>query len=447
MPNAVAAMARGYRPCLLCRPDRLPDFGGLPNTPAVAQALRLVVGGFLDDADTEQLAAQVGYSARQLTRLFEVEVGASPAFVARASRAHLARRLLDESSLSITEVAFAAGFASIRQMNRVMRELFGFSPSELRKKRRRQDLLDPLDGGLRLRVPHGGRIDPALMLGYLAGRAIPGVEEVVGGVYRRTIETCGHPGVAEVRDAGDGQHLEVTLHLASFGSILDQVHRVRALFGLLRGDGDAERMLGQDPVLGAAIRAQPGLCMPGAWDVFETAVRILIGQQVSVAGASTIAGRLVARLGQRIDLPLRGTLTARFPTPERLANADPTLLDMPRARADAIVGFARAVASGDLDLLAVADLEGHVARLMELRGIGPWSAHLIAARCLNHADAFPASDLGLRKGACSLTGGEIPSARQLERMGEAWRPFRATACAYLWMASAASPKLTQSHER
>ncbi|MCK5943455.1 MAG: DNA-3-methyladenine glycosylase 2 family protein, partial [Planctomycetes bacterium] len=215
LPNGVAAMAGGYRPCLLCRPDRLPDLGGAPRTPAVAHALRLIASGFLDDASTEDLAARVGYSARQLLRLFEVEVGASPDFVARAHRAHLARRLLDETSLTITAVAFAAGFASIRQMNRVMRELFGFSPSELRRKRRRGDLLDPLDGGLRLRVPHGGVVDPTRMLTYLAGRAIPGVEEVVDGVYRRTIVTCGHPGVAEVRDAGDGEHLEVTLHLAT----------------------------------------------------------------------------------------------------------------------------------------------------------------------------------------------------------------------------------------
>ncbi|MFN3242359.1 MAG: AlkA N-terminal domain-containing protein [Planctomycetota bacterium] len=440
MPNAIAALAHGFRPCLLCRPDRLPDLGLSAQTPAVAQALRLVVSGFLDEASTEQLAARVGYSARQLNRLFEAEVGATPDFVARANRAHLARRLLDESDLGITEVAFAAGFSSIRQMNRVMRQLFGFAPSELRRKRRRGDVLDPLDGGLRLRVPHGGVIDPSRMLGYLAGRAIPGIEEVVDGVYRRTIETCGHPGVAEVCDAGDGEHLEVTLHLATFGSILDQVRSARAMFGLTRGDADAERALRRDPLLGALVRDNPGLRVPGAWDPFETSVRVLVGQQVSVAGASTVAGRLVERIGRRIELPLTGSLHSLFPTPQQLAEASPDVLDMPRARAEAILAFARTVADGQLDLTAAFDLDELVARLTDLRGIGPWSAHLIAARVFDQADAFPASDLGLRKGAGACRGGEVPAARELEGLAAAWRPYRTTACAYLWMADSAAPK-------
>ncbi|MFK7743052.1 MAG: AlkA N-terminal domain-containing protein [Planctomycetota bacterium] len=436
MPNSLAALAKGFRPCLLCRPDRLPDLGATARTPAVAKALRLVVSGFLDDASTADLATCVGYSTRQLDRLFEAEIGASPDFVARASRAHMARRLLDESDLSITDIAFAAGFASIRQMNRVMRDLFAFSPSELRRKRRRGDVLAPLDGGLRLRVPHGGAIDPTRMLEYLASRAIPGIEEVVDSTYRRTIKTCGHPGVAEVRDAGDGQHLEVTLHLATFGSILDQVQRARAMFGLSRGDTGAERALRRDAAIGAIVRAHPGLRMPGAWDRFETSVRVLIGQQVSVAGASTVAGRLVERIGTRIDLPLSGTLHSLFPSPQDLAAASPDVLDMPRARAQAILAFAQAVATGELDLVAAESLDELVARLTERPGIGPWSAHLIAARVFDQPDAFPASDLGLRKGAAS--DGEIPSARELERMSAAWRPYRTTACAYLWLAAAAA---------
>ena len=436
LPNAVTALAQGYRPCLRCRPDRLPDLGLAAASPTVAFALRLVADGFLDEHDTEALAARVGYSARQLVRLFEQEIGASPDFVARAQRAHLARRLLDESDLPITAVAFAAGFNSVRQMNRVVHALFGLPPSELRRRRRRGDLLEALDGGLRLRVPYRGRLDARRMIQALARRAIPGVEEVVDGVYRRTINTCGHPGVAEVRDAGDGRHLEVTLHLATFASVLEQVRRCRSLFGLTRGDDAAGPALARDPRLGPLVRRNPGLRLHGAWDAFETGVRVLVGQQVSVAGASTVCGRLVARFGRPVA-QLTGSLRALFPTPSALADAGERDFDMPRARARAIIGFARAVAGGELDLYRAESFDDTVARLVRLPGIGPWSAGLIAARVFDHADAFPAGDLGLRNGAAHLIGRtDALDPRELERLSAAWRPWRTTAAAYLWLLTA-----------
>lgn len=434
MPNVIAAMAAGFRPCLRCRPDRLPDMGLTETSPQVAHALRLVADGYLDDASCEDLAKRVGYSARQLTRLFEEEIGASPDFVARACRAHMARRLLDESDLKVTDIAFAAGFQSIRQMNRVMHDLFGFSPSELRRKRRRGDVLEALDGGLRLRVPYHGVFNAERMIVYLSSRGIPGVEEVAGDVYRRTINTCGHPGVVEVRDAGDGRHLEVTLHLATFASVLEQVRRVRSLFGLTRDDHPAEAALGGDAHLGPWLRSCPGLRLPGAYDAFETSIRVLVGQQVSVAGASTVCGRLVERLGERIDAPLPGSLHSLFPTANAIAAADVAVLDMPKARARAIIGFAQAVATGELDLYARESLEDTRRRLQALPGIGPWSADLIAARAMDHTDAFPASDLGLRKSAARAFGHEgIVSARELEQRSLSWRPWRTTAIAYLWM--------------
>ena len=442
MPNVIAALAAGYRPCLVCRPDRLPDMGLSETSPQVAHALRLVAEGYLDHASTEELARRVGYSARQLGRLFEEEVGASPDFVARACRAHVARRLLDECDLKVTEIAFAAGFQSIRQMNRVMRELFGFSPSELRSKRRRGDVLDALDGGLRLRVPYRGAFDVERMISYLKSRAIPGVEEVVDGVYRRTINTCGHPGVVEVRDGGDGQHLEVTLHLATFASVLEQVRRVRSLFGLTRDDAEAEAALGRDPHLGPWLRACPGLRLPGAYDPFETSIRVLVGQQVSVAGASTVCGRLVDRLGERIDTPLPGSLHSLFPTANAIAAADVSVLDMPKARARAIIGFAQAVASGELDLYRRDSLDQARSLLQAYPGIGPWSADLIAARAMDHTDAFPASDLGLRKSAALAFGHEaMVSARQLQQLSLAWQPWRTTAIAYLWMYPSSDAKV------
>lgn len=450
MPNALAALAAGFRPCLVCRPDRLPDLGLAKTSPQVASALCLIADGFLDESSTDALAVRVGYSTRQLVRLFEQEIGATPDFVARVQRAHLARRLLDESELTITEVAFAAGFQSIRQMNRVMRELFAFSPSELRKKRRRGDRLEALDGGLRLRVPYDGHLDGTRMIRYLAGRAIPGVEEVVGDevpVYRRTTNACGHAGVVEVRDLQDRAHLEVTLHLATFASTIEQVQRVRSLFGLARSDGDAESALLRDPHLGEHVRKTPGLRLPGCFDPFETCVRILVGQQVSVAGASTVCGRLVERLGERVDVPLDGSLHSLFPTANALAGADPAMLDMPRARARAILGFAAAVAAGELDLYRRDDLSETLARLQALPGIGPWSAHLMAARVFAHSDAFPSSDLGLRKSAAGLRRNGDLSARELERYAEPWRPWRTTAAAYLWMVIPEQPMQAKRAKR
>ncbi|QDU65484.1 DNA-3-methyladenine glycosylase 2 [Engelhardtia mirabilis] len=436
--SAAEGLAAGFRPCLVCRPDRLPNLG--PKAPAVevAQALRLIAQGFLDSATTDQLAARVGYSPRQLARLFAEHVGASPDFLARAQRAHLARRLLDESDLTVTEIAFAAGFASLRTMNRVMAELFRFTPKELRAKRSRRDPLASVDGGLRLRLPFAGPLDGRRLIDYLAARAIPGVEQVDHACYRRTTSNCGAPGVVEVRDGGDGQHLELTLHLAAFGSILEQVGRVRALFALDRDSSAAEQTLRSDDVIGDLVRSAPGLRLPGAFDPFETAVRIIVGQQVSVAAASTVTGRLAERFGEAIDAPLPGGLRRLFPSPAALAEARTEELDMPRARARSLSAFARAVAEGHIDLEAMASLEQATTTLQALPGIGPWTAQLIAARVLGAPDAFPASDLGLRRTAARQLGRAADlSEGELRELADTWRPHRTTAAAYLWMAQPA----------
>lgn len=431
--NAVEAQAAGFRPCLLCRPDRMPGFGIEQPAAEIAHAVRLIAEGFLDSASTEQLAERIGYSERHLVRLFQENIGATPDFVARSRRAHLARRLLDESDLSISKIAFAAGFASIRQMNRVMQALFGFSPSALRQKRRRGDPLDPLDGGLRLRLPYTGHLDGQRLARYLGARAIPGVESVEGDTYRRTMVTCGYPGVVEVRDPCDGRHLAVSMHLATFGSIVDQVERVRSLFGVHRASVDAERALRHDTMIGPLVRRSAGLRLAGAWDRFETSVRIIVGQQVSVAGASTVSGRLAARFGETVDVSLPGGLRYLFPSPDALARADLRDIGMPSARARTIVEFAQVVATGELDLTRVAPLEDLCAELEALPGVGPWTSNLIAARAMGHPDAFASSDLGLRKGAARLLGRRAPlSTLELEELAERWRPHRTAAMAYLW---------------
>lgn len=434
MRNAVEAMAAGYRPCLLCRPDRLPGLGFAQPVAEVAHALRLIADGYLDRATTEALAERIGYSTRQLVRLFKQHVGASPDFVARARRAHLARRLLDESALSIGEVAFAAGFSSTRQMNRVMRELFGFTPTVLRTKRRRGDRLEALDGGLRLRVPYAASLPVDRLLDYLGARAIPGVEAIADGHYLRTSNTCGYPGVIELGPSQSSGHLEVVMHLATFGSILDQVRRARALFGLEQDVAAAREHLLRDRRLAPLVRREPGLRLPGAWDRFETAVRILVGQQVSVAGATTVTGALVERYGAPVETPLPAGLSRLFPSPEALAAASPEAMAMPQARSETIRRFADAVASGALDLCGRASLGETVAELQTLKGVGPWSAHLIAARVMGHPDAFPASDLGLRRAATRVIGArKVVSARELEELSQRWRPFRAFAAIHLWM--------------
>jgi AraC family transcriptional regulator of adaptative response / DNA-3-methyladenine glycosylase II len=396
----------------------------------------LIAEGFLDSATTEQLAKRVGYSSRQLVRLFEKQIGASPDFVGRARRAHLARRLLDESDLSITKVAFAAGFSSLRQMNRVVRDLFKFSPTQLRAKRSKKQQLNLLDGGLRLKVPFVLPFDDQRMINYFADRAIPGVEAVEDKCYRRTMLTCGHPGVVEVRASDASDHLDVTMHLATFGSIIDEVERVRSLFGINSDHSDALSYLRKDKWLGATMKKQPGIRLPGAWDRFETAVRIIVGQQVSVAGASTVTGRIVKRFGKQIEVPLPGSLAYVFPAPSVLAKAKVQNFDMPKSRANTIKQFAAAVANGDIDLTMTGSLEKTTKALERLPGIGPWTSNFIAGRVMRQPDAFPASDLGLRKGAARLVGGnDLLSETDLIELAEQWRPFRATAAAYLWMAN------------
>ena len=320
--SPVAAEAAGYRSCLRCRPDRhLPAASpaGVPS--AVATALGLISDGFLDRFDEEALADRVGYSTRQLRRLFEQHVGATPAFVGRSRRAHFARRLLDETDLPMPAVAGAAGFGSVRQMNRVVEGIFRFSPGELRRKRRGGDVL-AADGGLRLRLPFVEPLDRDAALAHLRPRVTPGVEMVDGEVYRRTLEVCGNPGVVEVDLGGEHAHLEMVAHLPTFDSIIDDVARIRAMFGLDDDVRVAEDHLSADPLLATLVRDRPGLRVIGGWDRFETAVRVIVGQQVSVVGATTITARIVERHGR----PLPGTvlgLTHLFPTPDALVDLAP----------------------------------------------------------------------------------------------------------------------------
>lgn len=425
----IAAEAAGFRPCLRCRPDQLTPVPVEPEAPEpVVRALLSITDGFLDHMGEPELGHAVGMSPRQLRRLFLTHVGATPNAVARSRRAHFARRLLDETDLPVTSIATAAGFRTARQMNRVMIEIFRFSPTDLRSRRRKADRL-VADGGIALSIPFNQPFDFHRILGYLDKRAIPGVESVQGGSYRRTTSTCGFPGAIEVSQTSNECSLKLTAHLPTFDSLIDDVANCRRLFGLDFDLGQAKSDLSEDESIGYQVTQRPGITVPGAWDRFETAVRIMVGQQISVKAASSITGRIATEFGQQVTGLQQFGLSRIFPSAQILAQADLTKVGMPGSRADSIQGFSQAVASREIDLTSHLPFSDLIAQLTELPGIGPWTANLMAMRVFGHRDAFPGSDLGLKKGLEKLRATN-PAAANV--MIEGWKPWRSIAAMYLW---------------
>jgi AraC family transcriptional regulator of adaptative response / DNA-3-methyladenine glycosylase II len=349
--------------------------------------------------------------------------------VARARRTHLARRLLDESDLPMTEIALAAGFSSLRQFNHAMRRSFHATPTELRAPRARRQR-EPVVGGLVLRLPYRPPLDAAALLGFLAGRAIPGVEHVDGHAYHRTLQLGDVSGTLELRPDANSAHVELRLQAPVLEGLAVLVARARRIFDLDADPVPIAAQLRRSPLLAKRVARRPGLRVPGAFDPFEVAVRAILGQQVSVRGATTLAGRLVLRFGKPLQRPASPALTHVFPSPETLAEADLATVGLPRARADALRGMAAAVASGSLVLDAARGLDDFVARFTALPGIGEWTAQYVAMRACGEPDAFPASDLGLRR---SLSrGATLISASAVLEAAEAWRPWRAYAAIHLW---------------
>ena len=433
LPSAAAAQEAGFRPCLRCRPEASPEtfaWRGTSNT--VSRALRLIAEGALDEDDVEGLAGRLGVGDRHLRRLFDQHVGASPVAVAQTRRLLFAKRLIDETALPMTEVALAAGFGSVRRFNAAVRCTYNRSPRALRR-------LRALRGADRtavtLRLPYLPPYDWENMVGFLAARAIPGVESMAGGVYRRTI-ACGRAhGVVTVRPAPGASHLVATIHVTEVAHLTGIVTRLRRLFDL---DADVETIgehLASDPRLAPLVAARPGLRVPGAWDAFELAVRAILGQQVSVAAATTFAGRLVAAHGRLLATPVADDgLRFVFPEPQALAAADLTTIGLTRARARTLSSFA-AVVAREPELLSTApSLDAAVDRLSALDGIGDWTAQYIAMRALREPDAFPASDLGLRRALETPVG--RPSTRAVLATAECWRPWRAYAVLHLWLGGA-----------
>jgi AraC family transcriptional regulator of adaptative response / DNA-3-methyladenine glycosylase II len=444
---AAAAEEAGFRPCLRCRPETAPGAPAWSGTSAtVSRALRLIETGALDLDGVEALADRLGVGDRHLRRLFHEHLGASPIAVAHTRRVHFARRLIDETDLAMGEIALASGFASIRRFNHAIRDTFRRAPRELRRGTRARTEtgaeLEPA-GALTLRLPYREPFDWSALLGYLGPRAIPGVESVADGAWSRTILNGGAPGSIEVRRL-DERQLELRVRLAAPRDLIRIVSRVSRIFDL---GADARAIaihLRRDPRLAGAVEARRGIRVPGAWDPFELAVRAILGQQVSVRAATTLAGRIARTFGTPLAGPAPPGLTHCFPLPAELASAPLERVGLTRARADTVRSLAGAVRDGTLDFERLGALDTAIETLCRLPGIGPWTAQYIAMRALGEPDALPAGDLGVRRALA--VRGRMPTLREVEARAEAWRPWRAYAVMALWRHDAASTPKRKERE-
>jgi AraC family transcriptional regulator, regulatory protein of adaptative response / DNA-3-methyladenine glycosylase II len=425
--TAAAAQAAGFRACKRCRPDATP---GSPEwdrrADLVGRAMRLIADGVVDREGVAGLARRLAYSERHVHRELVAAVGVGPLALARAQRAQTARVLLETTEIAITDVAFAAGFRSVRQFNAAVREVFAMPPRELRARARRQANHDER-GEIELRLPYRAPFDGAGVIAFLARRAAPSIEEVSHGAYRRSLRLAHGVGTVELQPV-DG-HVRARFWLEDLRDLASAVQRSRSLLDL---DSDPQAVLeslGDDPLLGLIVRNAPGRRVVGCVDGQELAIRAVLGQQVSLAGAATLAAGLACSLGTRLSRPLGG-VTHVFPSVEQLADLSAHSLAMPKARRDALLGVINLLADGSLELHAGADRVEAQRRLVALPGIGAWTAAYVAMRALRDPDAFSANDLGVRRALEALGQDGRPAAAV--RLAERWRPYRAYAVQHLW---------------
>jgi AraC family transcriptional regulator of adaptative response / DNA-3-methyladenine glycosylase II len=456
-PTAAAAQIRGFRACKRCRPDASP---GSPEwnvrADVVARAMRLIADGVVDRDGVPGLARRLGYSTRHLNRLLTDELGAGPLAIARAQRAQTARVLVETTSMSMTEIAHAAGFSSVRQFNDTVREVYAMAPTALRSPTRRP----PSDGGwLTLRLPYRPPLAAPDLFGFLGERAVPGVESWDGVTYRRSLRLPGGPGIVAL-SPGEGA-VSCRLRLASLSDVHAAVQRCRRLLDLDADPATVDRHLGTDPTLGPLVSARPGLRSPGSVDGTELLVRAILGQQVSVRAARTAAGRCVAAVGDRLPDDMLATVGPRmgavgvagaddvdgvavaeacagvthlFPDVGTLVARGPDQWRMPLARARALHGALAALADGRIVLDPGADRAETVRALESLPGIGPWTSSYVVMRALGDPDAFMPTDLGVHHALAAL--GLPASAREATALAERWRPWRSYALHHLWAALA-----------
>ena len=455
-PSAAAAQLAGFRACKRCRPDATP---GSPQwctrADVTARAMRLIADGVVDRDGVGGLARHLGYSTRQVERLVTAELGAGPLALARAQRAQTARVLIESTALPMTEVAYAAGFASLRSFNATVQEVFALTPTELRRRRgaaggqhggraaggpgggagagdggglggRAGDGVGAAWHHVALRLPFRRPLLPDSLFGHLVETRVPGVEEWRDGAYRRTLRLSRGPAIVALTPAGD--HVAARLWLADLRDLGSAVARCRALLDLDADPVAVDEHLARDPRLAPLVASAPGRRVPRTVDAEELAVRVVLGQQVSTAAARTLAARLTAAHGSPLSDPTGG-LTHCFPAPDAIAGTDPQGLAMPRARARSLVALAEALASGALRLGPGEDWAGARAALGALPGIGPWSVEMVAMRGLGDPDAFPATDLGVRAGLASVG---VEGAAGAGAARREWRPWASYAVQHLW---------------
>lgn len=462
-PSAAAAQTAGLRACRRCRPDAAP---GSPQwdvrADVVGRAMRLIADGVVDRDGIPGLAARLGYTERHLHRMLRAEMGAGPLALARAQRAQTARTLIETTGLGMAEIAFAAGFGSVRQFNDTVREVYGRAPSELRTARGRS-VAPGGAGTITLRLAYRPPLHARALLDFLALRALPGVEEVRDGTYRRGLRLPHGPGEASLTPA-DG-HVSATLRLTDMRDLAPAVARCRRLLDLDADPTAVDGTLAADPALAGAVAAEPGIRLPRSVDGFEMAVRAVVGQQVSVRSARTTLTRLLAHLhpptpgpgdvdqevrapGERsrepepLDQPAAGAGSGKgtgrvgrlrsFPTAEEVLGVPDEVFGMPAGRRETLRALAGAVADGSLDLAPGGDREETVRRLLALPGIGPWTAGYVAMRALGDPDVLLPTDLAVRRGAAAL--GVPADPRTLDTYADRWRPWRSYAVIRLWRA-------------
>ncbi|MYS48955.1 helix-turn-helix domain-containing protein [Streptomyces sp. SID6013] len=427
-PSAAACQQAGFRACKRCRPDTSP---GSPEwnlrADLTARAMRLIADGVVDREGVPGLAARLGYSTRQIERQLLAEVGAGPLALARAQRAQTARLLIETTPLPMAEIAFAAGFASIRTFNDTVREVYALSPSELRTRAPGNRLARTTPGTLSLRLPFRAPLNPDNLFGHLAATAVPGVEEWRDGAYRRTLRLPYGHGIVALTPHPD--HIACRLTLGDPRDLTVAISRCRRLLDLDADPVAIDDQLRADPLLAPLVDKAPGRRVPRTVDEAEFAVRAVLGQQVSTAAARTHAARLVTVHGDPVDDP-EGGLTHLFPSTGALAAVDPGTLAMPRTRRTTFSTLVARLADGSVSLGVECDWAETRARLLDLPGFGPWTADVIAMRALGDPDAFLPTDLGIRRAAGELGLPSTPAA--LTARAAAWRPWRAYAVQYLW---------------
>ena len=428
-PTAAAASEAGYRPCLRCRPECAPGtpaWGGTSAT--VRRGLKLIASGALDDSNIEDLATRLGVTSRHLRRLFTKHLGASPLAVAHTQRLHFAKQLIDQTRLPLQDIAVAAGYGSVRRFNDSFVKTYGRSPRELR---RADDRSDNLDRGtaLTVKLPCRMPLDWPALLAFFSARAIPGIERADGSRYLRTVNIDGQPGVIDLRQ--DAGNVLLTMHGISTPNIFPVVQRCREMLDLDAPMQEITNVLSRDDVLRRLLDESPGVRVPGAWDGFELTVRAILGQQISVKAATTIAGRIAKAYGEPLKDKAFPGLTHLFPVPERLARARFNNTGLTRGRRETLRRVSRAVVSGSLTFDASQDPAAFGESLIAIAGIGEWTAQYVAMRALKNPDAFPAADLGLLR-AFDGPGRQRLRPAQLEEMSQDWRPWRAYAALLLW---------------